>query len=480
MLEQTLAISNELLLVALAIVVACLGLLPGRKPDGRLEVTVATSGLLLLLVFNAINGFPAISAFGGAYKAGPVAQVFKCLFLLSGALTALLSWPANTPRPALPGKLIGEHLSLLLLSITGMCFLVSAQELVLLYVSLELVTIPLILLVAFNRHELRSAEASMKYVLFSALSSGLLLYGLSIVYGLAGTTDLTAIAPHLHFSLPAIMALTLIMAGVGFKISAVPFHLWAPDTYEGAPTPVAAFLSVASKAAGFALFYKLVSALFGHLADTTVLLLGLLATVTMTAGNLMAIHQTNMKRFLAYSSIAQAGYLLIGLSNDGELGLAAVSFYLLVYVVSNLAAFGVVTFIAAATGKEDMRDYVGFSVNNPALAAVMMLAMFSLAGIPPLAGFLGKFYLFAAAAQKGYYWLVLVGTVNATISLYYYLVVLKHMYLKKPENGQTPIGRMNISWAGTIALAISCAAMLVVGILPHFLRWTESAAAIGW
>lgn len=480
MLEQTLTILNELLLAALAIVVMTIGMVPRRNPDGRLEILVTVAGLTGLILITLSGGAPSTPAFGGTYQAGPVAQVFKCLFYLSGALTALLSWPGAAKRQLLPQSHLGEYLGLMLLSIVGMCFLVSARELVLLYVSLELVTIPLILLVAFNRHELRSAEAGIKYVLFSALSSGLLLYGLSLLYGMLGTTYLAEMGAGLSSSFVTVVALVLITAGVGFKISAVPFHLWTPDTYEGAPVPVAAFLSVASKAAGFALYYKLIAGLFGNLGASTVQMLGVLATLTMTFGNLVALYQTNLKRFLAFSSIAQAGYLLIGLTNTGELGTSAVAFYLLVYVVSNLAAFGVVALASAATGKEDMRDYVGFSVSNPGLAAVMMLAVFSLAGIPPLAGFLGKFYLFAAAADVGLYWLVLVGAVNATISLFYYLMVLKWMYLKRPADGQETIGKLSISWAGTTALAVSSAAMLMVGILPFFLRWTENAAAGGW
>ena len=205
----------------------------------------------------------------------------------------------------------------------------------------------------------------------------------------------------------------------------------------------------------------------------------ILACLTMTFGNLVALYQTNMKRFLAFSSIAQAGYLLVGLTNTDELGIASVLFYLLVYLVSNVAAFGVVTVIAGATGKEDMRDYVGFSISNPGLAAVMMLAMFSLAGIPPLAGFLGKFYLFAAAAQKGLYWLVFVGVVNATISLYYYLMVVKWMYLVKPEPGKE-FGKIETPLASTLVLGVCSLAMILIGLLPQVIHWTETAAAAGF
>lgn len=477
MLDQLHAISNELLLTLLAIAVMSIGL--GKRPSsGKPEVILTALGLSALFLATVVGFFPQTKVFGDTYYAGPVERVFKSVFLLAGALTALLSWPGNQRVAMLPRDKTGEHLGLMILSIVGMCFLISARELVVLYVSLELVTIPLILLVAFNRHELRSAEAGIKYVLFSALSSGILLYGLSMLYGMVGTTYLADVAPKLSLGFLTIVSLTLVMAGVGFKISAAPFHLWTPDTYEGAPLPVTTFLSVASKAAGFALFYKVITVAFGSLQEYTVTMVTILACLTMTIGNLVALYQTNMKRFLAFSSIAQAGYLLIGLTNTNELGIASVLFYLLVYLVSNVAAFGVVIVIAGATGKEDMRDYVGFSITNPGLAAVMMLAMFSLAGIPPLAGFLGKFYLFAAAAEKGLYWLVLVGVINATISLYYYLMVVKWMYLVKPEPGKEFV-KVETPLAGTLVLGVCTLAMIAIGVFPQFIRWTEAAATAG-
>lgn len=472
--------ANEILLLILCFGVVSVSLVLGRRADGRIEIVVSALGLGALAFGAALGWLPDGSAFGDVYASGPVERVFKCVFLLAGALTALLSWPVPGRTPLLPRDKIGESLGLTILSLVGMCFLVSARELTLLYVSLELTTIPLILLVAFNRHELRSAEAGMKYVLFSALSSGLLLYGLSLLYGATGTTYLAEMAARLPVSMLSLLALAFVTAGVGFKMAAVPFHLWTPDTYEGAPAQVATFLSVASKAAGFALFYKVVGQAFAQHEQAITYLVSILAVATMTVGNLVALFQTNMKRFLAYSSIAQAGYLLLGLANPGELGLASVLFYLLVYLVSNVGAFGVVIVVAAATGKEDMRDYVGLSVTNPALAAVMMLAMFSLAGIPPLAGFLGKFYLFAAAVEVKLYGLVFVAVVNATISLFYYLMVLKWMYLRRPDPGQEVIGPIAVPPACKVALFASAAAMILIGIFPQVLAWAESAAARGF
>lgn len=480
-LQQLAATGNEILLTVLAGAVFSVSLIaPARRDGGKAEILLTVAGLLGLLAASFGGLMPPGEVFGGVYRVGPIAAIFKRLFLMAGILTALLSWPSGGRAEILPPRRIGEYLGLLLLSITGMCFLVSAQEAALMYVGLELVTVPLITLVAFNSRELRSAEGALKYVFTSALASGLLLYGLSLLYGMTGTTLLAGIAARLTLTPLAAVALVLVMAGVGFKIAAVPFHLWTPDTYEGAPVTVTAFLSVASKAAGFVLFYKIVALPFRGAGDLTLTLVATLAVMTMTFGNLVALHQTQFKRFLAYSSIAQAGYLMIGLVNDGPLGQASVTYYLLVYLFSNLAAFAIVTLVAAATGREDMREYAGFSETNPKLALVMMLAMFSLAGIPPLAGFLGKFYLFAAAAERSLYWLVFVGAVNSTISLYYYLIVIKWMYIVRPTEGQEAIPPLAVTWAGRVVLVVTTAAMLLVGMVPHVIRWTEAAAAVGF
>ena len=477
MSDNLFVIYNEVFLVVLAGVVFSISLFSDKKSTGKLEVIVTSLGLLALFFLSFLQLSPS-QGFGGVYSSGQVTVIFKQLFLLAGLWISLLSWPSDANSAH--SEQMGEFLGLLLLSITGMSVLVSAQELVLLYTGIELATMPLILLTAFHRKDIRSAEASMKYVLFSALSSGLLLYGLSLVYGMTGTTFMAKAANQLSSSPLTILSLILIFAGVGFKIGAAPFHMWAPDTYEGAPISVTAFLSVASKAAGFALFYKLITALFPASQALWWVLLAIMATLTMTIGNLAALHQTNMKRFLAYSSIAQAGYLIMGLTQGAELGLTSVIFYLWIYLASNMAAFAVVILIEAKTGFEDMRDYIGLSETNPKLSLVMMLAMFSLAGIPPLAGFLGKFYLFAAASAKGLYWLVFIGAINATISLYYYLIVIKWMYIVKPAENQARIASIEIPWSGNVVLFTTSAAMLLFGVLPQFIRWTELAASIGF
>jgi NADH-quinone oxidoreductase subunit N len=339
---------------------------------------------------------------------------------------------------------------------------------------------PLVALVAFHPREPRGAEAGLKYVFTSALSSGFLLYGLSFVYGLTGTTMIDGVAHRLPTGPLTLAAMVMVMVGVGFKISAVPFHLWAPDVYEGGPIIVSTFLAVASKAAGFALFVKVITVAFETVGDNVSALIALLAVLTMTVANLITLHQKNIKRFLAWSSVAQAGYLLVGLAPGGSRADGSVAFYLLVYLVTSLAAFGVATVIAAATGRENLREYVGLSESNPKLAFVMMLALFSLSGIPPLAGFLGKFYLFASAAQAGMAWLVLVAAVNSTVSLYYYLTVIRWMYIERPTVEVAAVPPIRSSAAANAVLMISTVGMLLLGLLPQILRWVESAAAGGF
>jgi NADH-quinone oxidoreductase subunit N len=473
-------IALECGLVVLAAVVLGFGMADPRRNDGRAESLVAVVGFTALFAGTFAGLSPLGEAFGGAWGVGPLSVLYKRIFLVAGALTALLAYPSGEPNPSIPRSRLGEALGLMVFSVTGMCVLVSSRELALLYTGLELVTMPLVALVAFHPRESRGAEAGLKYVFTSALSSGFLLYGLSFVYGLTGTTMIAQVAERLPAGPLTLAALVMVMVGVGFKISAVPFHLWAPDVYEGGPVLVSAFLAVASKAAGFALFAKVVTLAFARVGDNVSALIALLAVATMTIANLITLHQKNIKRFLAWSSVAQAGYLLVGLAPGGPRADASVAFYLLVYLVTSLAAFGVAAVVAGATGREDMREYVGLSESNPRLAFVMMLALFSLSGIPPLAGFLGKFYLFAAAATKGMNWLVLVAAVNSTVSLYYYLTVIRWMYIERPTEQTTAVPRIRISGAANAVLMICTLGMLLLGLLPQILRWVESAAAAGF
>jgi NADH-quinone oxidoreductase subunit N len=351
------------------------------------------------------------------------------------------------------------------------------------------------MLAGYLRDDDRSTEAGLKYFLFGAFTSAINLYGLSLLYGFTGETNLYALGRVLSTvglsDPPVVVALGLIAVGFGFKISAVPFHFWAPDVYEGAPTPITALLSTASKAASFGLLLRFLLAAFPpseliaaaegvkDYSGFWVQLLSVLAVVTMTLGNLLALVQSNIKRLLAYSSIAQAGYALIGVAaiatdRSGD-GAAAVAFYMFMYVLTNILAFGVVILFANATGSENIRDFAGLSRRNSGLALAMTLALLSLGGIPPAAGFVGKFFLFRAAVDADLVWLALVGIVNVIVSLYYYLVIVKVMYMEDaPEDAPTISVSTPYSWA----LWISAAGVLLFGTLlvTPLMNWAMDAA----
>jgi NADH-quinone oxidoreductase subunit N len=339
------------------------------------------------------------------------------------------------------------------------------------YLGLELATIPLAALTAFNKYKNHSAEAGIKFILSSALSSGILLYGLSMIYGTTGSIYFADVAAAWSNTPLQIFAFIFFLSGMGFKISLVPFHLWTADVYEGAPITVTAFLSVASKGAAVFILNIILFKVFFSISDIWVNVLYVLAVATMTIGNLFALRQNNMKRFLAFSSIAQAGFILLGLMGRSDLGMATVVYFVLIYVFTNLAAFGVVSAIAVKTGKEDITDYNGLYRTNPKLSLTMMLALFSLAGIPPVAGFFGKFFLFTSAASQGFYILVLIAVLNATISLYYYLRVVKAMFIDKSEN---PIAYFKSDWSTRISLLVCIAGIFVIGFASPVWEYIKS------
>lgn len=464
---QLLAVLPELLLVVLGgvIIVTDLALPAGRKRELGLVTAV---GLGLVLAAALLVTLPQVDGaliLGGMLRNDLAAFVFRALFLFAGAVTALISVDAPVV-----GK-EGEYYLVLVAAVLGMGLMASAADLVMLYLAIEMTSIGLYALAGFLRENDRSAEAGLKYFLFGAFTSSVMLYGFSLLYGFTGQTNLYALGAALgRQPLEAVvLALLLVMVGFGFKVSAVPFHFWAPDVYEGAPTPVTAFLSVASKAAGFAVLIRVLLAAFPEIAGIWTTLLAALAILTMTIGNVVALTQTNIKRLLAYSSIAQAGYMLMGLAALSASGLAAVIYYLGMYTLTNLAAFGVIVLVARVTGSDLIADYAGLSRRSPGLALALLVAFLSLGGIPPLAGFFGKFYLFTAVMQQ---WqatgsptllvLVLAAVVNAIISLYYYLIVLKVVYLGTPrdEAAVYPVSRPYRAALWACAMGV-----LVVGAL---------------
>lgn len=472
-------ISPEIFLVAWAFVVLFADLFVLRRQERRSAALAWLSAVGLVttavLVFTA--GFGA--TFDGALQVDPFAFLFQLVCLGTGLLTVVLCSSLSDEIKAHRG----EFYTLILFSITGMMFLVASSELVTFYVSLELVTIPLFVLVAFAKRDRRSIEAGLKYLIIGAFSSALLLFGLALLYGLSGATEFGEIKRQLVITYfkqgqvgPALaLALLFVIAGLGFKLAVVPFHAWAPDVYEGAPTPVAAFLSVASKAAGVAAFTRLFYRSFSMSAADWLVPVMILAALAMVLGNTVALVQKNIKRLLAYSSIAQVGYILVGFAALSHLGAASVGMYLLMYLFANMGAFGVAMAVYHKIGSFEIADYKGMSRRNPQLAAILTICLLSLVGIPPLAGFFGKYYLFLAAIEQRLYWLVMVALVTSVVSLYYYAGIIKVMYFDAADS-TTPFG---IPGVARLALWVTALGVLAMGIYPSlFLSWAEQAASV--
>jgi NADH-quinone oxidoreductase subunit N len=336
---------------------------------------------------------------------------------------------------------------------------------------LETATIPIAALAAYDRLRNHSAEAGIKLILSSALSSGILLYGISMIYGTTGSVYFTDVAAHFSANGLQILAFIFFFAGMAFKISLVPFHLWTADVYEGAPVNVTSFLSVISKGASVFIFMIVLYTVFSSISNIWRDMVYAIAVVTMTVGNLFAMRQTNLKRFLAFSSIAQAGFILLGIIDGSMIGMTSTIYFVLVYIFSNLGAFGVVTAISNVTGKETIPEYNGLYRTNPKLSLLMMISLFSLAGIPPVAGFFGKFFLFTAAAHQGYYWLVFIAVLNATISLYYYLLVVKAMFINKSDE---PIADFKSDGWTRLGLMLCLLGIVAVGFLSVIYEYIVS------
>jgi len=464
-------------LMNLEIYTAVLGL--GLVVLGLIVPRTARRGLGWITVLG-LAGILAVSTgdwghqgvlYGGMYIVDDFSTFFKEIFLTAAIMVVLGSMRYVDEQIGYQA----EYYGLVVFALLGMMVMASSGDFITLYLGLELMTIAFIVLVALRKTDGKSVEAGLKYVLLAGLSSAVLLYGLSLVYGQTGTVNIVQLAFLLGngtASAVLVLGLVMLVAGLGFKISAVPFHMWAPDVYEGAPTPVTAFLGAGSKAASFAIVLRLFAAGLSGLWSNWTLLLAILAAVTMVVGNLVAIPQTNIKRLLAYSSVAQAGYILVGVVTASPAGIKAVLFYALIYVFATVGAFTVVANVFAQTGSDEIRDYAGLSQRSPLSAAVMMFAMLSMAGIPPLAGFAGKLYLFATVVQN-YLWLVIIGLVMSMVSVYYYLRVVLVMYRDEPLD-PTPIA---VSSPVALTLVIAMVATLVIGFYPGPLADITNVAA---
>ena len=418
-----------------------------------------------------------VNAFGGMLVVDPLTQLVKVCLLGLTIFTVLISIESNFTTH------VGEYLALILIATAGMMFLVSAEDLLMIFVSLELTSLSLYILTAFNKHNLKSAEASLKYFLFGGMSAAFTLFGMSLIYGLSGSTNLHQIAAALAgkgLDPLLVVAIVMTVIGFGFKVAAVPFHLWAPDAYEGAPTPSAAFIASGSKVASFFIAAKVMmigfagaegSAAYHGFSSGWVPVLAVGAALSMILGNLVAIVQSSVKRLLAYSAIAHAGYMLLGILSDSPQGVASLIFYAVTYGLTTIGAFGVVSLVENGAGDDKLASFAGLSRRAPVVAFCMMIFMLSLAGIPPLAGFFGKVYLFAAALKTGapnlgLLWLVILAIAMSAVSFYYYIKVLKQIYVVDTTEETRTIKVPLLSQAVLLALAVL---VILLGCFPGWL-----------
>ncbi len=420
----------------------------------------------------AVAAFQTIGLWGrtGTDFAGMVyldnfAFFFYLIFILGAALTVLIS------RQYLEdyGKNLGEYYALVLFATVGMMLMAAGAHMIMIFLGLEVMSIAVYVLAGLFREDLRSNEASLKYLILGSFSSAFLLFGMAMLYGAAGGTLFLNELPQRLGANPAmqpliLLSIGLLIVGFGFKVASAPFHMWTPDVYEGAPTSVTAFMAVAVKAAAFAAFARVFFLVFPAMKMDWNMLLWILAVATMTIGNVAAIAQTNIKRMLAYSSVAHAGYLLVALVAANQLGAVSLLYYLLAYTLMNLGAFGVVILVGRKKDSYlNIYDYSGLGAQHPALAACMALFMFALAGIPPTAGFVGKFYIFSAAVQAGYIWLAIIGVMNSLVSVFYYLRITVLMYMKPAE---ADLGPVDFSPAQAAVVAVTAVGVLLIGIFP--------------
>ena len=414
--------------------------------------------------------------FGGTFLLDPFSTFFKFVFYIACGLGILVSF--NYLK--IEDIRRGEYYALMLFATSGMMLMASAGDLITLYLGLELMALSIYILAGFMRSDNRSNESAIKYLLLGAFSSGIMLYGMSLLYGLSGTTNLAGILTFLReadLANPVLfLAMIMLVVSFGFKVAAAPFHMWVPDVYEGAPTSVTAFMSAGPKVAGFAVLLRVFTYALAPLhAHSTAIISGL-AVLTMAVGNIMALSQTNIKRMLAYSSIAHAGYALVGLAAGGPDGAASVMLYVCIYALMNMGAFGVVIMLRK-TGErgEEITDFAGLGKSNKTAAFLMLIFMFSLTGIPPLAGFVGKFYIFKSAVQAGLVWLAVAGVLFSAISAYFYLRIIMIMYMKEPKGSI----ELTTSPSLALALAISVTAVIVIGVYPTNLLNFARASIIG-
>ncbi len=420
-----------------------------------------------------------IESFSGSVILDNFATFFKMIFLLAAGLTVLITDQYMERE----GCNHGELYPLILFTVVGMMLMASGTDLMTIFLGLEVMSVSLYVLAGVNRENKKSNEAGLKYFLLGAFSTGFLLYGMALIYGATGTTRVYQIASIVgQMTLPSanvmlLAGMLLMMTGFAFKIAAAPFHMWTPDVYEGAPTPMTAFMSAGPKAAGFAALLRILLVALPTLQVEWSQLLWVLAVLTMTVGNITALRQDNIKRILAYSSIAHAGYALVGLVAGNGTGTAGILFYMLSYAFMNIGAFAIIILIAKkGETNGNVMDFAGLGFKRPVLAVAMTIFLFSLAGMPPTAGFIGKFYLFSGAIQEGYIWLAVIGVLNSAASVYYYLRVMVYMYMKDPTE---EFEWTQVTAPVALALIIAVAGSLIPGIVPSIiLEYAQQAVKL--
>lgn len=461
---------TEIALAVVGLAVFTIGLLGSRSLKQHLG-TLTVLGLLVVLALTVQGWAVNAQLLGGSYLIDPFSAFFKIVCLLAAVLVIV-----GSMRYVRNHIVYGmEFYSTLVFATLGMSIMASAGDFITLYLGLELMTISFVVLAAFRFAENKSLEAGIKYLLLAGISSAVVLYGLSLIYGATGTILIAQAGQHELTAANAtllIMGLAMLIGGLSFKIAAVPFHMWSPDVYEGSPTPVTAFLAIGSKAASFALIIRLLISGLPALAAQWTVVFAVLAAISMVVGNLAAIPQTNIKRLLAYSSIAQAGYIMVGLVTAGEAGVKGILFYAMIYVFATAGAFTVVAAVYDKIKSDNIAHYAGLIQRAPLAAVVMLVCLLSMAGIPPLAGFAGKFYLFKSAVE-GYMWLVMLGLVMSMVSVYYYLRVVLVMFGKEPSDPAP----LRLGSMATATLLVALTATLALGIYPGPLAELATTAA---
>jgi NADH-quinone oxidoreductase subunit N len=479
-LELLHLVMPEVIVVIAALCVLSIDLMFLRASETRLRgnvsAAVSLAGCAAAVVW-ILHTPQVANVLDGMLVLNPLAQRMQIALLILTMLTILLFLESTFTHH------VSEYLALMLLATVSMMFLVSTQNLLLIFIAFELLSLSLYILTAFNKASARSAEAALKYFLFGGISAAFLLFGFSLLYGLSNSTNLAQIAGSIHgpsLDPLLIVAIVMVVVGLGFKVAAVPFHFWAPDVYHAAPAPGAAFIASGSKVAGFFLFYQVMaiglagvqgSAIWHSYAAGWVPLVAMLAFLSMVLGNLVAIRQVSVRRLLAYSAIAHAGYMLLGILSHSGQSLSALLYYAITYALTVLGAFGVVAVVEEGTGGDALSDFAGLSCRAPVPSFCMLIFLLSLAGIPPLAGFFGKFYLFSAVLTStpgslGLLWLVILAIAMSAVSLYYYLKVLKYIYVADPPADTAPI---SVPLLRQVVLCLLAFSVVLLGCLPSLL-----------